>query len=151
MTKEEIIKKFVWEDQTRMLLHDTVYTRKHNGIEYEMVRLDLVPLMMEEYKQQSEKERGITIAPVNDRFTPPYRVGRKQKRAILDTNGIELGVFKTGNEKAAQDYCDYLNGKQQDVWVSLVKQMANMHPDGNPFYMIKKCQDALKNSLTSKN
>src|SRR5690606_31807377 len=41
-----------------------------------------------------------------------YRVGRKQKRAILDEKGVEIGVFKTGSEEQAQKYCDYLNNKQ---------------------------------------
>ena len=42
-------------------------------------------------------------------FQPPFRVGRKQKRAVLDANGVEVGIFTTGHEEAAQEYCDYLN------------------------------------------
>lgn len=41
-------------------------------------------------------------------FTPPFRVGRKQKKAILDANGLEM-VFFTHSEKQAQMYCNYLN------------------------------------------
>lgn len=44
-------------------------------------------------------------------FEPPFRVGRKQRRAILDANGIEVGLFSTGHEQTAQEYCDYLNKK----------------------------------------
>jgi len=42
-------------------------------------------------------------------FKPPFRVGRKQKRAVLDADGKEVVVFKPGLEDAAQDYCNYLN------------------------------------------
>jgi hypothetical protein len=42
-----------------------------------------------------------------------YRVGRKQKRAVLNENGQEIGIFTTGNEQAAQDYCDYLNSEMR--------------------------------------
>lgn len=47
-------------------------------------------------------------------FTFPLRIGRKQKRAILDSNGLEVVIFPVGNEKIAaltvellnQDYCN---------------------------------------------
>ena len=45
------------------------------------------------------------------KFTPPFRVGRKTKRAILDANGLEYVVFKEGLEDEAQDFCNYLNKK----------------------------------------
>jgi len=45
------------------------------------------------------------------KFTPPFRVGRKTKRAILDANGLEYVVFKEGLEMEAQDFCNYLNKK----------------------------------------
>jgi hypothetical protein len=47
------------------------------------------------------------------KFTPPFRVGRKTKRAILDANGLEYVVFKEGLEVEAQDFCNYLNKKNQ--------------------------------------
>lgn len=46
------------------------------------------------------------------KFTPPFRVGRKQKRAILDSNGKEVIVFPLHSEKQAELYCNYLNGKK---------------------------------------
>lgn len=54
-----------------------------------------------------------------------YRVGRKQKRAILDENGIEVGVFKTGSESEAQKYCDFLNGDiySQDDVLNIIKSI----------------------------
>jgi hypothetical protein len=47
------------------------------------------------------------------KFTPPFRVGRKTKRAVLDANGLEYVVFKEGLEAEAQDFCNYLNKKNQ--------------------------------------
>lgn len=41
-----------------------------------------------------------------------YRVGRKQKRVVLDENGLEVRTFREGKEKEAQEYCDYLNDFQ---------------------------------------
>jgi hypothetical protein len=59
--------------------------------------------------KEAKELEGVPLLP-----TPfkKYRVGRKQKRAILDEKGVEIGVFKTGSELEAQKYCDYLNGKQ---------------------------------------
>jgi hypothetical protein len=66
------------------------------------------------------KEREITIthkdgnnantvlAPVI-RFMPPYRVGKKQMRAVLDANGKEIVVFPKGLEHMALEYSYYLN------------------------------------------
>ena len=42
------------------------------------------------------------------KFTPPFRVGRKQKRAILDSKGLEVIVFPTSKVQARM-YCNYLN------------------------------------------
>ena len=44
-------------------------------------------------------------------YTPPFRLGRKSKRAILDANGNLVMVFPTNNEKQAELYCKYLNNK----------------------------------------
>ena len=38
-----------------------------------------------------------------------YRVGRKQKRVILDKNGHEVAICHKGNEELAQQICDLLN------------------------------------------
>jgi hypothetical protein len=46
----------------------------------------------------------------SDVFVPPFRLGRKQKRAILDARGIEVIIMPHNSEKQAQMYCDYLNG-----------------------------------------
>jgi hypothetical protein len=46
----------------------------------------------------------------SDVFVPPFRLGRKQKRAILDAKGKEVIIMPYNSEKQAQMYCDYLNG-----------------------------------------
>ena len=38
-----------------------------------------------------------------------YRVGRKQKRVILDENGNEIAICHKGKEEVAQQICDLLN------------------------------------------
>lgn len=44
-------------------------------------------------------------------YHPPFRVGRKQKRVVLDNRGYEVVKFNYGDEEMAQDYCNYLNNK----------------------------------------
>lgn len=46
----------------------------------------------------------------SDRFMPPFRVGKKQRRAVLDCKGHEVVLLPVGMEEQAQMYCDYLNG-----------------------------------------
>lgn len=57
----------------------------------------------------------------------PLRVGKKQKRAILDANGIEIGIFNTSSEELAQEFCDYLNMK------ALVNRVEIIGPAGREF------------------
>jgi len=44
----------------------------------------------------------------------PLRVGRKQKKAVLDANGVEIVIFERGNEILAQLTCDLLNANHID-------------------------------------
>ena len=53
------------------------------------------------------------LIPVS-KHTKPYRVGKKQHRAILDANGIEVLVFPQGKEADAIEYCNYLNRKEDN-------------------------------------
>lgn len=48
-------------------------------------------------------------------FTPPYRVGRKLKRAILDSTGKKVIIFPEGGEGPASEFCEYLNAKSYAV------------------------------------
>ena len=43
-----------------------------------------------------------------NKYTPPFRVGRKQSKAVLDGKGLEV-VFFIHSEEQAKMYCDYLN------------------------------------------
>ena len=43
-------------------------------------------------------------------FTPPFRVGKKNQRAILDAKGMEVIIMPMNSDTQAQRYCDYLNG-----------------------------------------
>jgi hypothetical protein len=45
-----------------------------------------------------------------------YRIGRKQKRALMDKNGHEVALFEKGKEELAQSVCDFLNGTN---WISV--------------------------------
>lgn len=47
---------------------------------------------------------------LTDGFKPPFRVGRKLQRAIVDSKGRELQTFNEGLEELAQMVCDMLNG-----------------------------------------
>lgn len=44
----------------------------------------------------------------SDEYVPPFRVGKKQNRAVLDSRGHSVIVFPRDNGQA-QLYCDYLN------------------------------------------
>ena len=43
-------------------------------------------------------------------FTPPFRVGRKQQRIVLDAKGLEVAHFYHSDENMADDYVRWLNG-----------------------------------------
>jgi hypothetical protein len=44
--------------------------------------------------------------------TPPFRLGKKQKRAILDSNGKEIVLFPKGMEIYAAEFVEFLNKKK---------------------------------------
>lgn len=60
-----------------------------------------------------KKKKQLSTPRVSKRYdsnkhTPPFRVGRKQGKAVLDGKGIEV-VFFMHSEEQAKMYCDYLN------------------------------------------
>jgi hypothetical protein len=79
---------------------------------------------IEEYKNQSEWlrkfvwEDTINLSHDFKNLVPPFRVGKRQKRAILDSRGHEAGVFVTGMEEMALTFCNFLNGKSLSTPVS---------------------------------
>ena len=58
-------------------------------------------------------QKQCAISGVSNRFDskykPPFRVGRKQGKAVLDATGREV-IFFRDSEEQARRYCDYLNG-----------------------------------------
>lgn len=40
-----------------------------------------------------------------------YRIGNKQKRALLSKDGKELAIFSKGQEKLAKAVCELLNNE----------------------------------------
>lgn len=46
-------------------------------------------------------------------FIPPFRVGKKQMRAVVDCLGREVIVFPKGMEEFAKEYAEVLNMKVQ--------------------------------------
>jgi hypothetical protein len=68
-----------------------------------------------DYTKHLEKKliEASTMHSVNKRYdarkyTPPFRVGRKQGKSVLDVKGIEVAFFMHSEEQAKM-YCDYLN------------------------------------------
>lgn len=52
---------------------------------------------------------------ISTNYYPPYRVGKKQKRAVLDSKGILVVLFEKGKEDMAKEYCEFLNKKTQNI------------------------------------
>jgi len=50
----------------------------------------------------------------NKIFKLPFRLGKKQERAILDADGKEVVVFPRGRELMALEYVEFLNSKMND-------------------------------------
>ena len=61
-------------------------------------------------EELEEKQSVKTTSGYNsEKFTPPFRVGKKQGRTVLDSNGMELVHFFHGDEKMAENYVRWLN------------------------------------------
>lgn len=57
----------------------------------------------------------IEQAKIQAKFIAPFRVGKKQKRAVLDSRGYEVVIFPIGLENLAEDYSVYLNKKYKVI------------------------------------
>jgi hypothetical protein len=62
-------------------------------------------------KHIAHTDANNVLAPV---FIPPFRVGRKQMRAVLDAKGAEVVIFPKGLERYAKEYADFLNSIRQN-------------------------------------
>ena len=40
------------------------------------------------------------------------RVGRKQRRAVLDEKGVEVALFHKGHERLAMNFCEWNNERE---------------------------------------
>lgn len=62
--------------------------------------------------QAWEKALIATKPFVSSRFCPPYRVGKKQKRAVLDSKGLEVVIFPEHTPALMViEYCMFLNNQ----------------------------------------
>lgn len=60
------------------------------------------------------KRRKIDYSlPKHKEFMPPFRLGRKNKNAVLDANGLEIIVFPEGSEFFAEKFCIFANKEQK--------------------------------------
>lgn len=66
-------------------------------------------------------------------FQYPFRVGRKQKRALLDADGIEVTIFPIGAEDLAQLVCDLLNKNSIECRPPLQSPFYAQNPPGTGF------------------
>lgn len=76
-----------------------------NGFMLELIRLST------ELFEKREKREALQKAKRQMYFKPPFRVGKKQLRAILDSKGRTVYVFPRGQEKEALNFCHFLNSK----------------------------------------
>ena len=44
-----------------------------------------------------------------NRYLAPFHIGKKQKRAVLDSLGNQIVIFNAGDEAYAEQYCEFLN------------------------------------------
>ena len=65
----------------------------------------------------SPNSTNAVLAPV---FLPPFRVGRKQMRTVLDAKGMEVVIFPKGLEAYAKEYTDFLNSTRQNGYSKLI-------------------------------
>ena len=52
-----------------------------------------------------------------------YRLGKKQKRAVLDSNGIEVVVFPKGKELYAELFVEFLNNLDSNDFTQISKKI----------------------------
>jgi hypothetical protein len=62
-------------------------------------------------KNETPTDTNNVLAPV---FLPPFRVGKKQMRAVLDARGFEVVIFPKGLETYAKEYTNFLNNTSQN-------------------------------------
>ena len=46
-----------------------------------------------------------------NKFKTPFRLGKKQNRAVLDADGHQVVVFNKGHEYLSEEYVNLINNK----------------------------------------
>lgn len=59
------------------------------------------------------------------KYQAPFRVGKKQSRAVLDSLGHTVVVFQKGDEYLAQEYCDFYNSTLESQVEQCADELAN--------------------------
>lgn len=67
---------------------------------------------MESFEKMYKLAFNMVSKKYSNEFEPPFRVGKRQLRAVLDSKGKEVVVFPKNNGQA-QLYCDYLNEESE--------------------------------------
>jgi len=79
-------------------------------------------------------------------------VGKKQNRAVLDANGLEVVVFPVGNEKFAISLCKYLNDQESIVSLNVepcfIRKDINTQ-DCNSYIWKLHCKNIINNYKTA--
>ena len=62
-------------------------------------------------------------------YKAPFRIGKKQRRAILDANGKTVVVFRKGDEKLALHFCKLYNTSNESDVESYVDDLSDKLAD----------------------
>jgi hypothetical protein len=73
------------------------------------------------------------LEPPTTQFKAPFRVGKRQGRAVLDRDGLEVVIFPKGLEEMASHYCKILNSNFQ-----INKQIMT---DLEKYQAVNKCEN----------
>lgn len=57
------------------------------------------------------KQDGINCTLYANKFKTPFRLGKKQNRAVLDADGHQVVIFNKGHEYLAEEYVNLMNNK----------------------------------------
>ena len=101
---------------------------------------------------------NLKIKKMEEKFNPPFRLGKKNNRAVLDSSGKELVIFQKGSENYAKAYVDFLNIYDSQIYQALEQLvLLKKHKDKfgkDAFYLEKQpliWENALKIIEKNKN
>lgn len=108
--KLSLLKEQYYLNKLNELVSRLVYYGKH----YDQKTLNNLINDAEDLLNEIKNKNNV-ILPLKDKFDrallPPFRVGRKEKRSIVDINGLSVVIFYDHFENIALDFCEYLNNK----------------------------------------